>query len=218
MKVQQAREAARQWMIEEGSRILGFCGAYIAGSTNWLANDADLNPASDLDITVVLADQNQAGGRGKFIYRDTLIDVSYLGKHQLQSAQQILSDYHLAPSFRMTKVVFDPLGHLAPLLAAVSRDYSKPQWIRQRCTHARNKVLSYVQSIKQESAVHDQVIACLFAAGITTHVLLVAGLRNPTVRTRYVTVRELLADCGELEFHEMLLELLGVRSNQPRTS
>ena len=53
------------------------------------------------------------------------------------------------------------------------------------------------------------MIACLFGAGVTTHVLLVASLRNPTVRTRYVAVRELLADYDQLEFHETLLELLG---------
>ena len=33
-----------------------------------------------------------------------------------------------------------------------------------------------------------QVLAWLFACGVTCHVLLVAGLRNPTVRTRYVAV------------------------------
>jgi hypothetical protein len=47
---------------------------------------------------------------------------------------------------------------------------------------------------------------------VTTHVLLVAGLKNPTVRRRYAAVRELLADYGRLEFHETLLELLGCGS------
>lgn len=51
-------------------------------------------------------------------------------------------------------------------------------------------------------------MGCLFGAGITAHVLLVAGLRNPTVRGRYAAVRE-LADHGIGDFHETLLELLG---------
>ncbi len=55
----------------------------------------------------------------------------------------------------------------------------------------------------------DQAIGWLFPTGVTTHVLLVAGLKNPTVRQRYVAVRELLADYGHLDFHETLLELLG---------
>jgi len=217
MTVKQAREVARQWMVEEASGIPGFCGAYTAGSTNWLPDDADLTTASDLDIMVVLADQNQGGRRGKFIYHDTLLEVSYLRDDQFESADRVLSDYHLAPSFRTTKIMFDPLGYLTPLLAVVSRDYNKRQWVQQRCTNARNKILGYLRSIDQEAALHDQVIACLFAAGVTTHVLLVAGLRNPTVRARYVAVRKLLADYGQAEFHETLLELLGsARINRGR--
>jgi hypothetical protein len=53
------------------------------------------------------------------------------------------------------------------------------------------------------------VTAWLFATGVTTHVLLVAGLKNPTVRQRYVATRELLADYGRVDFYETLLELLG---------
>ena len=54
MKVEQARDAARQWVIEEASGLPGFCGAYSAGSTNWLPDDADLATTSDFDIMVVL--------------------------------------------------------------------------------------------------------------------------------------------------------------------
>jgi hypothetical protein len=216
MKVKQAREAARRWMVEEASRIPGFCAAYTAGSTNWLPDDANLTASSDLDIMVVLADENQSGRR-KFVYQNTLLEVSYLRSDQLQFPEQVLSDYHLAPSLRTTKIIFDPLGYLTPLLAAVSRDYAKRHRVRQRCANARNKVLAYLRSINEAAPFHDQVIACLFAAGITTHILLVAALRNPTVRTRYVAVREALADYGLLEFHETLLELLGAaRISQER--
>lgn len=141
MKLKQARDVALQRMVEEGSRIPGFCGAYAAGSMNWLPDTADLATGSDLDIMVVLAGQNQK--RHKFIYHDTLLEISYLRKDQLQWPEQVLSDYHLAPSFRTTKVMFDPFGHLSPLLAVVSREYSKRQWVGQRCAHAKNKILAY---------------------------------------------------------------------------
>lgn len=209
MKVKQARDVARQWMVKEASRTPGCLGAYTAGSTNWLDEDTDLRVGSDLDIMVVLAGQNQVGTRSKFIYGGVLLEVSYLSEDQLQSPEQVLSDYHLAPSFRTTKVLFDPAGDLTPVLRAVCRDYAKRRWVRQRCANARNKILERLQSIDQRQELHDQVMTCLFAAGIATHVLLVAGLRNPTVRSRYVAVRELLADFGQLEFHETLLELLG---------
>jgi hypothetical protein len=209
MNVKQAREAARQWVIEEASDMPGFSGAYTAGSTNWLPDDADLTTTSDFDIMVLLADPNGAGKRGKFIYRDILLEVSYLSNDQLQSCDLVLSDYHLAPSLRTANIILDPSGHLAALLAIVCRDYAKRQWVRKRCANARDKVLGYLRFINKEGPFQDQVIAWLFAAGITTHALLVAGLRNPTVRARYMAVRELLADYGHLEFHEALLELLG---------
>jgi hypothetical protein len=196
-------------MVEEAGGIPGFCGAYTAGSTNWLPEDADLAEASDLDIMVVLANQHQPGGRGKFLYQDVFLEVSYLGKDQLRSPDQVLSDYHLAPSLHTAKIVFDPLGRLTPLVAAVSRGYNKRQWVRGRCMNARDKVLGHLRSINEKAALPDQVIGCLFAAGVTTHVLLVAGLRNPTVRARYVAVRELLIDYGHVDFHETLLELPG---------
>jgi hypothetical protein len=208
VRVKQAREAARQWVVEEASHIPGFCGAYTAGSTNWLPDDADLTTTSDFDIMVVLTDLNQAGKRCKFTYRDILLEVSYVGNSQLES-DLVLSDYHLAPNFRTTNIMVDPSGHLTALLGTVCRDYAKRQWVRQRCANARNKALGYLRSINEEAPLYDRTIACLFAAGIMTHVLLVAGLRNPTVRTRYMAVRQLLADYGHVEFHETLLELLG---------
>ncbi len=209
MTVKQAREAARHWVIEKADGIPGFCGAYTAGSTNWLPDDADLTATSDLDIMVVLADPNQADGRGKFIYRDILLEVSYLSSDRINSSGLMLSDYHLAPSFRTANIILDPAGKLNALLATVRRDYAKRQWVSKRCANARTKVLEYLRSINEESPLHDQVVAWLFAAGITTHVLLVAGLRNPTVRARYTAVRELLADYGHVEFQETLLAVLG---------
>jgi hypothetical protein len=214
MRAGQARETAWQWVIEEASGIPGFCGAYTAGSTNWLPDDADLTTTSDLDIMVVLTGPNQASRcdklrSGKFRYHEVLLEASYLRNDQLLSSGLVLSDYHLAPSFQTSNIMLDPSGHLTALRAIVCRDYAKRQWVRQRCANARDKVLRYLRSINQKTPLHDLVIACLFGAGITAHVLLVAGLRNPTVRARYVAVRELLAAYDDVEFHETLLELLG---------
>jgi hypothetical protein len=209
MRVGQARDAARQWVIQEASGIPGFWGAYTAGSTNWLPDDAELTATSDFDVMVVLTDPNQASRRCKFRYRDVLLEASYLNADQLRSSDLILSDYHLAPSFRTTNILLDPSGHLTALRAIVRRDYAKRQWVRQRCANAKDRALGHLRSINEGARLHDLVIAYLFAAGIMTHVLLVAGLRNPTVRARYVAVRQLLAEYGQLEFHETILEMLG---------
>jgi hypothetical protein len=196
-------------MAEEASRVPGFCCAYTAGSTNWLSDDADLPTTSDVDIMVVLEEPNEGVGRRKFHYCNVLFEVSYLWQNQFQSPTRILSDYHLAPSLQSTTTIFDPLGLLAPILVSVSTEYRKRHWVQQRATNARDKVLRFLQSVNGEATLHEQVIRCLFAAGITTHILLVAGLRNPTVRARYRNVRELLVEYGHDEFQETLLNLLG---------
>lgn len=215
MTIQHAREVARRWVLEEMGSLSGLCGAYTAGSTNWLSEDANLPTISDLDIMVLAADANHAGRRNKVIYQGILLEVSYLRSDRFQAPEQILGDYHLAPSFRMTKILFDPSGHLAALLPAVALNYAKRQWVLERCNQATGKVLEHLRPDGGEAGLDAQVVSCLFAAGITTHVLLVAGLRNPTVRRRYVAVRELLAEYGQLDFHETMLELLGAAEISP---
>lgn len=212
MRVKQAKEVARQWVLEEAHGIPSFLGAFTHGSVNWLADDAVLPPASDVDILVVVTDPRPPAKTGKFIYRDVLLEVSYLTGDQVQSPECILGDYHLAGSFRMASILADPSGALTTLQAAVAQGYAKRRWVRARCEHARSNVLRYLQSLNEATLLHDQVMAWLFAAGVTTHVLLVTGLRNPTVRRRYVAARELLAGYGHAVFYASLLELLGCAS------
>ncbi len=209
MKVGQARDIARQWVVAEASGTPGFCGAYTAGSANWLPDEAELARTSDFDVLVVLTDPHQVLRRGKFRYRDVLLEASYLSDAQLRSAELVLSNYHLAPSFATSTILLDPSGHLTALRAIVCREYSKQHWVRERCAHARENVLRHLRSTDDDSPFCDQVMACLFGAGVTTHVLLAAALKNPTVRARYVAVRKLLADHDDIEFQETLLALLG---------
>lgn len=209
MKLSQVRELARRWVVEEASRIPGFQAAYTAGSTNWLPDGADLPATSDFDVMVVLQDPSQPSSRYKFRYAHALLEASYLGIDQLRSPESVLSDYHLAPSLRTAHILLDPSGHLTALAGTLRRDYAKRRWVRARCANARDKALAHLRAIHEGLPLHNLLTACLFGAGVTAHVLLVAGLRNPTVRARYVAVRSLLADYGGLEFHETLLELLG---------
>ncbi len=158
---------------------------------------------------VVLDDANPPVKLGKFIYQDVLLEISYLARDQLQSPEQILGNYNMAGSFRRPSIIADPSGELTQLQAAVAKDYAKRLWVYKRCEHARNNILRNLQSLNAADLFHDQVTAWLFATGVTTHVLFVAGLKNPTVRRRYVAVRELLIDYDHLDFYPTLLDLLG---------
>jgi len=209
MLVQQGRTVARQWVTDEASTLPGFHSAYLAGSTNWLPDDAPLPASSDLDINVVLHRPHAASMRGKFVYQGVLLEVTLLSLEQIRSPELILSDYHLAGGLRTPGILLDPTGQLTQIQAAVARDFTKRRWVRRRCEHARNRVLEQLDAPPDLAPVHDQVIGWLFPTGITTHVLLVVGLKNPTVRNRYLAVRDLLAEYGRLAWYETLLELLG---------
>jgi hypothetical protein len=209
MRVKQAKEIAQQWVREEARSAPGFVGAFFHGSTNWLPDDAALPATSDLDVMVVLDTPDPPVKPGKFVYRGVLLEVSYLPSDQVASSEQVLGRYDLAGSFRATGVILDPLGELTALQGAVSTEYAKRQRVSRRCEDARNRVLRNLQSLDAAAPFHDQVTAWLFATGVTTHILLVAGLRNPTVRTRYLAVRHLLAEFGQSPFYPALLELLG---------
>ena len=208
MLAKHAREVARQWVVESGRHLSGFRGAFFHGSINWLPDDAVLAAGSDVDVMVVLAGGTPPVKLGKFVYREVLLEVSYLSSEQLQSPETVLGLHHLAGSFRTPGIIADPTGELARLQAAVGSDYAKRRWVRKRCESARDKVL-HGFPLHESDPLHQQVNAWVFPAGITTHVLLVAALKNPTVRKRYVAVRELLEEYRHFAFYSTFLELPG---------
>jgi hypothetical protein len=207
--VRDAKNLARQWVNEQASAIPAIRGAFFHDSVNWLPNDAVLSSASDVDVMLVLAEPDPPVNLGKFLYRYVILEVSFLASDQVQSPDMILSRYDLAGSFQAPSIILDPTGELTELQAAVARDYAKRCWVYRRCEDARARVLRNLKSLNDSEPFHDQLTAWLFATGVTSHILLVAGLKNPTVRTRYVAVQELLADYGRSDFYEPLLELLG---------
>jgi hypothetical protein len=209
MLISEARAIARQWVRDEGSRIPGFWGAFFHGSTGWLPGDAALPATSDVDVMVVLDAADPPGKPGKFRYGGVLLEVSYLSRDQVRSPEQVLGQSHLAGSFRTPSVIADPTGELTSLQAVVARNFAGRVWVHRRCEAVQTKLVGNLQSLHETRPFHENVSAWLFGTGLTTHLLLVAGLRNPTVRRRYVAVRDLLADYGRAAFYPTLLELLG---------
>jgi hypothetical protein len=209
MFVQAAKALARQWVEAEGSKTPGFAGAFLHGSINWLADDAILSPTSDVDVMVVLDGPLPTVKLGKFMYQGLLLEVSYLPLAEVQSPEVILGQSHMAGSFQGASVIADPTGQLTQVQAEVSKEYAQRRWIYARCEDARTKVLRNLQGVQMDAPWPDQVTAWLFGTGVTTHILLVAGLKNPTVRKRYSAVRDLLTEYDHLYFYEPLLALLG---------
>ncbi|TMR93866.1 hypothetical protein [Nonomuraea basaltis] len=210
MLIEQARRLARQWVLEEGVALPKFWGAFLTGSALWADGDEELHPSSDVDVIVIADPPTRTG---KFLYGGVLLEVSAISG--LGSPHDVLSDYHLAGSFHLPCVLADPTGRLTELQRIVARDFAERPWTLARCTDAMDRVRRWINGVDPSAPLHDQVTSWLFGTGVTTHVLLVAGLRNPTVRKRYVAVRDLLAGHGRLDYHEVLLDLLGCAELSP---
>ncbi len=184
MRVGEARAAAVAWV--RGNAPLG---AYFTGSTVGLSDDADLPVGSDVDVAVV-ADSTRPKA-GKFLFRGVLLEVTYVTWQEIRDA---LGSYHVAGGLRTDTVITDPTGRLRPLQALVARHFSDPFWVRRRCEEARSRVENGLRAIDPAAPWPRQVMSWLFPTGVTTHILLVAGRRNPTVRLRYLKARPLAGD------------------------
>lgn len=224
MLIERARKIARQWVLDEGADLPGFGGAFLTGSALWARPDSVLPPTSDVDVLVVLDDlpSRPPAAGGKFRYDGLLLEVSFISWRELgptadpvRQAEAILGHYHLAGAFHRPGVLADPTGRLTAIQRTVARHFADRRWVLERCTHAENRVCGWITGMDERAPLPEQVTAWLFGTGVTTHVLLVAGLRNPTVRRRYEAVRGLLLERGLAGHHEHLLDLLGCAELSP---
>jgi len=209
LKVGSARQAAIHWVKHHAAGEDWFRGAYFSGSTVGMPDDQELPPASDVDVVVVTAQAEPPMKLGKFIYQGALLEVTYLPWNLFASAEEVLTSYHLAGSFRANTIIVDPTGYLGQLQRKVSHHFSEREWVLRRCRNVRQKIEGGLQGIDPGAPFHQQVMAWLFSTGITTHLILVAALRNPTVRLRYLRARKVLEEYGFADFYPRLLELLG---------
>jgi hypothetical protein len=209
MQVGQAKEIVRQWIAAEASRTPRFHGAFFHGSINELPDGATLSHTSDVDVIIVVHGPTLPKKPGKLMSQGVLIDASYLPADDLQSAEQLLGLSHLAGSLCADSLIADPTGQLRVVQAGIANDYAKQEWVARRCEHAAQRVLTHLDRLDGSLLFHDQMISWLFGTGVTAHVLLAAGLKNLTVRKRYLAVRQLLVEYGQADFYPALLEMLG---------
>jgi hypothetical protein len=186
-----------------------FRGAYFIGSTVGLPEDGELPPGSDMDVAVVTSEVAPPPKPGKLLHRGALLEITLVPWQELSSIDDVLGSYHLAAAFRVNTVIADPTGELRILQQRVAQRFTEVAWVRRRCLDARERIEARLSGIDPSAPWPDQVTAWLFGTGVTTHVLLVAALRNPTVRLRYLAAREVLDEYAQPELYQDLLRLLG---------
>ncbi len=215
MRIDRARQVVHAYVAAAQAETPGFAGAYFAGSITTLPDDAELPPTSDIDIWIVTDSATPPEKLGKIAYDELILDVSHTTLEALGPVERVLADYHVAPAFRANNIIADPTGALTALQAAVEHDFAKREWVLKRVASARANILHHAGTLSESRPFHAQVTSWLFATGCTTHMLLAAGLRNPTIRKRYAAAHDLLADHNSLDVDETLLEMLGCHDMTP---
>jgi hypothetical protein len=209
LSISQAKTIARQWLAEHATSQAGFVGALVHGSAAYLAEDATLAATSDLDILIILDGALPAQKVGKLRYQNLVLEVSPVAYAEVATPAQILASSHYAGSFRAGAILADPTDQLYSLCQIVAANFTKRSWVQRRCEHVEQKIHTNLTNLEHANELHDQVASWLFATGLTTHLILVAGLQNPTVRQRYLATRELLTRYRLADCYPSLLDLLG---------
>ncbi|PCI85524.1 MAG: hypothetical protein COB24_12805 [Hyphomicrobiales bacterium] len=209
MKITDVKTLAKHWVEENISDLSGFVGAYLTGSTIWKDEDDLHAPSSDVDIFIVMQGDELPAKIGKINHQNITLEINFVSFTSISDPQVILAQYHIANAFYKNSVLLDPLGQLAPIHKAVKAQFAEAIWVIKRCEDARGNAKNWLKTFQKASELHDQVTALFFAAGVTTHMLLVAGVKNPTIRRRYVECNILLQQHGYNDICENLLTTLG---------
>lgn len=209
MRVGTAREIALDWVMRYASSEDWFKGAHFSGSTVDLPDDAELPPTSDIDVVLIGSETVSFPKPGKLTHQGVLLDVTYRSWHRLASVEDVCASYHLANCYRTDTIIADPTGDLEMLQAEVARSFDHRDKVRCRAEDAWCKAERLLGNVDHSAPRHDQVTSWLFGTGVMAHVPLVAALRNPTVRLRFLAAREVLDEYGHHEVYESLLHLLG---------
>jgi hypothetical protein len=217
MTVRDAKAIARHWCEHEANQIPGFVGAYLTGSTAWRDDTVNHSPASDIDTVAVIDADVLPEKLGKFEYRGGLLEIGFVSLADFSEIDTVLANYHLAGSFRKPTAVFDPSGRISEIQQASAIRFTEPEFVMRRLKHARQNALNFLQSYRSSDTLHDRVTCVIFAAGVTTHLVLTAALENPTVRRRYIASRDVLHRIGQPALHEHMLETLGSRELESAT-
>jgi hypothetical protein len=211
-----AREAVAAWVARQANADPAFRGAFLTGSLTALPADAPLPRTSDVDVTVVIAEQPAGPPRerrkGKRLVDGLLLDVSYLDEGALADPTRVAASFVYAPSFRGGQVLADPTAQLARLEAAIAPGFATPAAVRARTADVHRRIRARLSALNPRAAWADLVLTWLFPTSLPAVAALVAALRTPTVRLRYLRAREVVAPAE----YERLLALLGCADVAPR--
>jgi len=207
----EARSIAERWVAEEVARFPGevLC-VFTHGSINWMADDDPFPPSSDLDLVVVVPAVDPARHHPcKRPYGGIAVEVFYAPQAWFLSADTILADFRLAPNLVSGKVLFDPQRSMEELRRVVAPEFARRHWLRLRCRSVRDQALPVIAAFERsDNLPYLNAVTCLAVRAMAQMVLL-ADLRNPTVKKAPIKSRDILVAYDMADEHRRLLDLFG---------
>lgn len=203
--IEEARLLAAAWVARHAARDPGFRGAFLTGSAIALPGGAALPSTSDVDVSVVVAGSRDPADAGKRLFDGVLLDVSYLEESALGDPSRVAASFVYAPSFSGGHVLADPTGHLSRLEALIAPGFASATATQARTEDVRRRMRHRLAALDTTAVWADLVLAWMFPTTLSAVVALVAALRPPTVRLRYLRARVVLATTE----YERLLATLG---------
>ncbi len=224
MNVGQVIETMREWVELRGRGTPGFVGAHLAGGILALPPSAPFPPYRDVDVMLVVDGAPHADGED-LVYKGLIIGCGMSSVEGYRTPEGILAAPGLAGNLGPDAVILaDPQGVLAPLHAAVAREYGKRRWVVARCEAERRMIQENIDGVARAAATGSPIAVAqsddeglyaqplwalssvvLFLSGL----IAVASLRRPTYRRSYVLLGELLRGQGCGDLHEGALRLPG---------
>jgi hypothetical protein len=211
VRIERAQAVAAEWVRGRDFGALPVVGAFLAGSTIEADGAAELPPESDVDVTVVV-DGPAPPKLGKLDVAGVRVEVTYVAWSELADPQRVARTPHLAPSFARDTVLTDPDGRLRRLQVQVAALFARRDVVEDRCAHVLDRMAAPAAVAPSWP---EAVTGWLFPTSLSTHVVLVAARRNPTVRLRYLRAREVLQERGLADRYPELLAQLGCLEATP---
>lgn len=209
MLVCDVKSLVTEWVENCGATLPNYLGALFRGSITEMADDAEFPVSSDVDLGLIFEGDPSEIEAPKKVLNGVLVSSLCWSIDRFVPLEKVLSDYRIGFSFQRANVIQGASNTLLGLAAQASRDFPKRHWVNKRVEDAQANCLKCVASISQCENEYDRVICWLWATGITTHIILAAALKNPTVRKRYLAARNVLAEFGHSDFYEFIQDLQG---------
>jgi hypothetical protein len=208
--VREAKDAAREWVLEHASEVPGLYGVFIAGSVNWRSDGSEYSPLSDVDLFhIVTGDPELAMRQRKHMHKEVLLETEAVSHEGFVDAEAVLGAWRVAAHFSVPSIVYDPSGHLSEVQRAVATHYAEEKWVRRRCSALESEARQMAAGLRGPGGLDDRLAALVFAANYVQQIPLVASLKPPTVRKAHILFTDAMRARGQPAVAEILLALTG---------